>query len=259
MKRLSKTLATSCAIVACLSAAPTFAQGAGDGWTGEASLTGSKTTGNTETTDLGLGLLLNKEGANWSHSFNASADFGRAAGETNKERYVLGYQIDRNFTDRLYGFGTGDYYRDEFGAFEEGYFFGAGLGYKLVLPAPLGWDVEAGVGYRSQLPSAPDGLTMMELAALETAGDLDRQNEVALRGGSKLTYDFNDAVSLYNNSEVTWSKSNTYLWNELGLTANLMGNLAARASFRVDHNTDVLPGREKTDTITRFGVVYTME
>lgn len=236
----------------------TTANAQDDGWSGEASLSGSKTTGNTETTDLGLGLNLKKQGENWGHTFRASADFGRVSGETNKERYLLGYQIDRNFTDRLYAFGAGDYYRDEFGAFEEGYFLGAGLGYKLVLPDPLAWDVEAGLGYRSQSPSAPIGLTVAELTALETAGDLDRQNELALRGASKLAYDFNEAVSFYNNSEVTYSKSNTYLWNETGLTANLMGNLAARASFRVDHNTDVLPGREKTDTITRFGVVYTM-
>jgi len=32
------------------------------GWSGEASLSGSKTTGNTETTDLGLGLNLKKQG-----------------------------------------------------------------------------------------------------------------------------------------------------------------------------------------------------
>ena len=32
-----------------------------EGWTGEASLAGSKTSGNTDTTDIGLGLKLQKE------------------------------------------------------------------------------------------------------------------------------------------------------------------------------------------------------
>ncbi|WP_427453880.1 DUF481 domain-containing protein [Litorimonas sp. WD9-15] len=255
MKQISKTLIALMATTAMATTA--MAQDA-DGWSGEASLTGSKTTGNTETTDIGLGLQLAKESGVWKHAVNASADFGRASGETNKERYVLGYQVNRDITDRLYALGNADYYRDEFGAFEEGYFLGAGLGYALVQPAPLGWDVEAGLGYRSQLPAVAAGLTAAEIAVLEAAGDLDRQNELALRGASKIAYDFNDAVSLYNNSEVIYSSSDTYLWNELGLTANLVGNLAARASFRVDHHTDVLPGREKTDTITRFGVVYTM-
>ena len=86
--------------------------------------------------------------------------------------------------------------------------------------------------------------------------DPDRDNEFALRGASKITYDFNDNVSFYNNSEVIWSSSDTYLWNEFGLTAQLTETLAARASIRLDHHTDVLPGVENTDSITRFGIVY---
>jgi len=168
-----------------------------------------------------------------------------------------------NLTDRLYALANADYYRDEFGAFEDGYFIGAGLGYKLVQPAPLGWDIEGGVGYRSQqlasvIPTA-DQLVDLTADELLLLTDPDRTNEVALRGASKIAYDFNEYVSLYNNSEIIWSDSDTYLWNEFGVTANLVGNLAARASFRVDHHTDVLPGTEKTDTITRFGVVYTLK
>lgn len=228
------------------------------GWSGEASLTGSKTTGNTETTDLGLGLKLKKETDLWRHNFRASADFGRVSGDTNKERFALGYQLDRDLSDRLYVYGNGDYYQDQFGAFKDGYFLGAGAGYKVIQPTPLMWDLEAGLGYRSQKPRLPVGTPQADIDALILAGDLGRQNELALRGASKVAYDFNDSVSLYNNSEVIYSSSDTYLWNETGITANLVGNLAARASFRVDHHTDVIGTQEKTDTITRFGVVYTM-
>lgn len=256
MKFIGKLSVALLATSALAMAAPAMAQD--DGWSGEASASGSRTTGNTDTTDLGLALNLQKAGELWKHSFKASADFGRVSGENNKERYTIGYQLDRNLSDRLYIFGNGDYYRDEFGAFEDGYYLGAGVGYKLVLPAPLGWDIEGGAGYRSQQPSAASALTDAEVAILEAAGDLDRQNEFALRGASKINYDFNDNVSLYNNSEIIWSDSDTYLWNEIGITANLVGNLAARASYRVDHHTDVLPGVEETDTITRVGVVYTL-
>jgi len=240
-------------------AAPAMAQ---DGWSGEASLSGSRTTGNTDTTDLGLALNLAKDTDIWGHTFYATADFGRVDGDQNKERYTIGYQLDRNLSERLYVFGNGDYYRDEFGAFEEGYYLGAGVGYKLVLPTPLGWDIEGGAGFRSQQPTdvVPTAQQLIDLTADELLDltDPDRQNEFALRGASKLTYDFNDNVSLYNNSEILWSASDTYLWNEIGITANLAGNLAARASYRIDHHTDVPPGTENTDTITRIGVVYTV-
>lgn len=214
------------------------------GWSGEAALTGSKTTGNTETTDVGLGLDLTKTDGEWRNKFNASIDYGKTAGIKNRQRFVLGYQIERDFNDRLFGYANADYFNDDFGAFETGYFVGGGLGYKLVLPEPLAWDITGGAGYRSQKTQGPLSVTA---------------NEFALRGGSEIDYQFNDAVSAYNNSEIVWSDSDTYIWNETGLTAQLMGNLAARASFRVDNHSTVPLGREKTDTITRIGVVYTMD
>lgn len=218
-----------------------------NGWSGEASLTGSQTTGNTETTDVGLGLKLAKDGDVWRHKFNASADYGRAAGSTNKQRFVLGYQIDRDISERLYAYANANYFNDDFGAFEDGYFLGTGLGYEVILPAPIGWNIEAGLGYRSQ--------TAQSLAGI--AGPTT--NELAGRLGSDFDWTLNDNVSLYNDSELVYSKSDTNIWNEFGLTATLTGRLAARASFRVDHHTDVPLGREKTDTIIRFGLVYTME
>lgn len=218
-----------------------------NGWSGEASLTGSQSTGNTETTDVGLGLKLAKNGDVWRHKFNASADYGRASGATNKQRFVLGYQIDRDISDRLYAYANADYFNDDFGAFEDGYFLGTGLGYDVILPAPIGWSLEAGLGYRNQ--------TAQSLAGVSAP----TTNELAGRLGSDFDWTLNDNVSLYNDSELVYSESDTNLWNEFGLTATLTGRLAARASFRVDHHTDVPVGREKTDTITRFGLVYTME
>lgn len=239
MMKLTGFLTTVALIAVPVSASAQLA-----GWSGEASLTGSQTTGNTETTDVGLGLNLTKDSDLWRHNFRASADFGRVSGANTRERYVLGYQLDRDLTDRLYVYGNGDYFSDQFGAFEEGYFLGTGLGYKAVLPEPLAWDLEAGLGFRSQTTQGPLSVT---------------EEELALRAASRLNYVLNDNVTAYNNSEVQYGASNTYLWNEVGLTATLAGNLAARASFRVDHNTDVPLGRENTDTITRFGIVYTMK
>ncbi|NNC36015.1 MAG: DUF481 domain-containing protein [Acidimicrobiales bacterium] len=224
---------------------PTLASAQSDnGWAGEASLTGSKTTGNTETTDIGLGLKLAKEGEKWSHKFKALADYGESSGVNNKQRLALGYQIDRNISERMYVYGNADYFNDDFGAFKDGYFLGTGLGYKAVLPEPIGWNLEGGLGFRSQSEQEPSVITTEELA---------------LRGFSDFDYKFNDAVSLYNDTEIIYSSSDTYIWNEIGLTAQLMGNLAARASFRVDNHSNVPVGREKTDTITRFGVVYTLK
>ena len=81
---------------------------------------------------------------------------------------------------------------------------------------------------------------------------------MSITAGSDFDWKINEQVSLYDDAGMTYASSNTNLFNEIGLTANLMGSLAARASFRVDHNTDVPLGRVKTDTVTRFGIVYTI-
>ncbi len=213
------------------------------GWSGEASLSGSVTTGNTETTDVGLALHLGKESGLWKHNFDATYDYGKAAKVDNKNRLFLGYKLDRQINDRLYGYGNVNYFQDDFGSYEKGYFAGGGLGYKLMPNEPTLWDVEGGIGYRSQ---TPQGTNMDD-------------NEFAIRGASYFDHKFNDAVAFYNDTEVIWSSSDTYIWNDIGITANLAGNLAARFSFRVDHHTDVPVGIEKTDTVTRAALVYTID
>ncbi|RKQ71504.1 putative salt-induced outer membrane protein [Litorimonas taeanensis] len=215
-----------------------------EGFSGEAALTGSKTTGNTDTTDAGLALKLEKAGENWTHKVKASADFGESNDVTNKKRYALGYQIDRQLTDRSYVYGNADYFSDDFGSYQEGYFLGGGYGYSVLVDSPVTWDLEAGLGFRSQKEQGVLGV---------------REDELAARYTSDFDWVFNDNVSLYNDTELTYAQSDTNIWNETGITSQIAGNLAARVSFRVDHHTDVPVGIEKTDTITRVGIVYTMK
>lgn len=220
-----------------------------EGWSGEASVSGSKTTGNTDTTDFGLALHVKKAGDVWRHSFDTTYDLGKVSGSTNKDRAYIGYQLDRKINDKFYVYGNANYFLDEFGAFKNGSFLGAGVGYQVIKTEPMQWALEGGAGYRSQKTHAQ----INPLVASATV------NEFALRANSDFDYRFNDAVSLYNNSEILWSESDTYIWNDVGITANLAGNLAARMSFRVDNHSTVPVGRKKTDTITRVALVYTLK
>jgi len=166
-----------------------------EGWSGEASLSGSKTTGNTDTTDLGLGLKLQKETDVWRHKFKALADTGKVSGE------------------------------NDFGPFKQGYFLGTGVGYKAILPEPLSWNLEGGLGYRSQKSRIVDNDILTNPLGLAS----DRTNELAVRGFSDLDYVLNENVSLYNDTEIIYSKSDWHrkdrydyalrhcLYNEVGL------------------------------------------
>lgn len=237
MKRLGLVAAIT------LLMSPTAMAGIADEWVGKISASGSKTAGNTDTTDLGLALSLRKTGEDWRHKFNTSFDYGRNNDVDNKQRFYVNYQIDRNLNERVYSYGNANYFDDSFGPYREGYFIGGGLGYKVILPKPMSWDIEGGAGYRSQESHLPTGMV---------------EAEVSLRAASNFDWKLNENMSINNDMEITKGDSDNYLWNETGITAKLMNNLAARASFRIDTHSDVPLGTDKTDTITRVGVVYTI-
>jgi putative salt-induced outer membrane protein len=221
-----------------------------EGLTGEISLDGAVTTGNTDTSNLGFGLKLAAATENWRHSFKSNAVYGRANGATNKSRYALGYQLDRDINDRLYFFSNADYFSDDFGAFKQGLFLGGGFGYQVLEEEPTTLRLETGLGYREQkarLKDDPSGL----VSRTET--------ELAGRLSSDFDHTFNDNVSFQNDTELLYSSSDTFITNEAGIISKLWENISLRASFRVENHSNVPEGREKTDTISRLGVVYTMK
>jgi len=221
------------------------------GWTGEFALNGSATTGNNETTDVGFATKISNRGSDWRHNFKASADYGRNSGNTNKRRYRLGYKIGRDLAPRVYGFANADYYSDDFGAYKHGRFLGAGVGYSVLVDGPTLWRLESGAGYRSQ---------KARLAAGTPGGEASREEEFAsARLFSDFEHLFHENFKVTNDTELFYSDIDTFFINEVAATSKMFDRLALRVSFRVETHTDVPEGREKTDTISRIGIVYTMK
>jgi len=130
-------------------AMPAHAQDeASNGWSGEGSLSAGVTTGNTETTDLGLGVDLARELDLWTIGVKASADYGETEGEETKNRIFLGTNLDRQINDRLFGFGQITYERDEFSGFDSRAFIGGGLGYDVIVGDLTNWTVRGGPGLK---------------------------------------------------------------------------------------------------------------
>lgn len=221
------------------------------GWSGEVGLNGARTTGNNDTTDLGFAFKLNNRGSDWRHNLRGAADYGEAKGKTNKRRYRLGYKIGRDLAPRVYGFANADYYSEDFGAFKHGYFLGGGAGYTVLIDGPTEWRLEAGAGFRSQKarlkPNDSSGLSsrLEEFASARLFSDFDHA--------------FDESVKLTNDTELFYSDIDTFFINEIGVNSRMFGELALRASFRIEAHTDVPDGREKVDTISRIGIVYKME
>lgn len=227
-----------------LTTAPAFAQDEKPALTGEGAFNAGVTTGNTETTDVGLSLKLQHEAGEWSQAGEFVADYGETDSVETRNRLFAAGQLNRIFDERLSAYGRLTWERDEFSGFENRYFLGLGVAWKAIDEEALKWTLEGGPGYKV------DEVRATTLAAATT------EESLGVRAGSKVDYAFNDAVSLSNATEVVYAQTSTQISNVVALTANLWGNLSARVSLDVRHDTDPLPGFESTDTATKFSLVY---
>jgi len=233
------------AALSLLLAAPAFAQDAPPPeWSGEGAFNAGVTSGNTETTDLGVGLKLKHQGDNWIQYGELAADYGETDSVETKNRIFAAGQVDRIFDDRFSGYGRLTWERDEFSGFDNRYFLGFGAAWKAFDSDITKWTIEGGPGYK--IDEIRETLTT----------PASTEESIGVRAGSKFEHRFNDAVTLSNNTEIVYSDASTQVGNILALTANVWGNLSARVSLDVRHDTDPLPGFEATDTATRFSLVY---
>ena len=229
-----------------LSAMPAIAE---EGWSGEGSFSASTSSGNTDTTQIGLGVDLDHERGRWTQGIVASADYGETDGQETQNRFLLGGNLDVQINDRLFGFGQAQYESDEFSAYESRLFVGGGLGYDVFDRDGLTWSVRGGPGFKVDevRPILANGVVTTPGETVESASFL---------ASSDFTYGFNDNVSFSNSTNAIAAENNTQLQNVASLTAGLTDALSARVSFDVRHDTDPRAGFESTDTTTKVSLVY---
>lgn len=225
----------------------------GNGWSGEGSLSAGTTTGNTETTDIGLGLDVAREMNVWTIGLQASADYGETDGLETKNRIFLGSNLDRQINDRLFGFGQLSYERDEFSGFESRAFIGGGLGYDVLNGDVTQWTVRGGPGLKIDEIEAVLDNTTVPATVLSPATTEESFSAIAQ---SNFAHAFNDNVAFTNDTTMVYAETSTQIGNVSAFTATLTDTLSARVSFEVRHETDPVPGFEDTDTISRVSLVY---
>lgn len=243
--KLGLTAATASLLSAGLPALAQTAQ-----WTGEGGLSAGMTTGNTETTDLGLALDIARETQIWKASFEAQGEYGETDNEETKNRIFLAGQLDRQMTDRMYGFGRTSYEVDEFSGFDSRLFVGGGLGYEILNGERAGWTVEGGPGLKVDEVNAYEEDGMIVPATTE--------ENVSLFAASNYAFQFNDNVSFSNDTDMLYTQESTQLVTISALTAKLTDALSARISFDVRHDTDPPDSFKATDTATRISLVYSI-
>ena len=226
---------------------------ASNGWTGEGSVSAGVTTGNTDTTDVGIGINIAREFGLWKAGIEAIADFGQTNSVDTKNRFFLASQLDRQINDGLYSFGRASYEQDQFSGFDSRAFFGGGLGYQVYDTDQTQWSISGGPGIKIDEVKRIVTTDATGAALIIPAETVTSFGAIA---SSDFNYAFNDNVSFSNNSDVIYASESTQFINELAITAALSGALSARISFDVRHDTNPPIGFKSTDTATRVSLVY---
>lgn len=213
-------------------------------WTGEGAFSAGTSSGNTQTSDLGLGLKLERNTGPWTFGVQARADYGETDATETRNRIFLSGNFDHQLRDTVFGFGQLTYEKDAFSGFASRIFIGAGLGLDAVKTDTMVWNLRGG-----------PGLKIDEIDATITS-PAKTENSFGATAQSHWSYQVNEHVKVNNDTGMTYAQTSTQWVNMTGLTASLSDALSARLSFEVRHETHPPIGREQTDTISRISLVY---
>ncbi|SFR36446.1 putative salt-induced outer membrane protein [Yoonia tamlensis] len=217
-------------------------EGRPQGFTGSVALRGIIQSGNTNTTNVGIGTDMNyvfgPNGIELQLNYAYSDDDDTAA----EESLFYGLEYTRDFSPQLFGFakvqGSADSATDA--AFETDTFVSFGAGYRVFNDADRQWSVQGGPGYRYA--------TLTDI----TAGDV---SEGAFGVSSDYAQKLSEGLFVTNDTDVIWSESDTVVFNDLALNVAMTETLALRTSILTEYHTE--PGTaENTDNTFGVSLVY---
>ncbi len=208
-------------------------------WYGRAAVGYLATSGNTENSNLNSTFEVGYEEGRWDHFFDALAINSTESGQTTTEAYGWGLRSELSLSEFNFLFGRLRWRKDRFSSFEKQFSQTVGYGRRLLNNDRHNLDADVGFGARQS-----------ELA------DGSTENEFILRAGLNYRWAISDNAEFRETVTIEAGDQNTYLESITALSATLVGDLALVASYTVKHNTDVLPGLEKSDTYSALSLEY---
>lgn len=209
-------------------------------WNGKGEFGLVVSRGNSDTETLNLGLEFERESKTWRNRLNLTALRASDDGQRSAERYTLGYKSDYKFDEVSYLFGVLRYDRDEFSSYDYQASFSIGYGRQLLDTESHQLNLELGPGVR-RTREADTGMT---------------ETNAIGRFSTAYAWKISDSAEFTDDFLVEAGSDNTFAENKAAINVAINSRFALKFSVAVRHNTDVEPGREKTDTLTTANLVY---
>lgn len=213
---------------------------AGGDWSGRGELGLAAASGNTDSQTLVARLDLAREDERGRQAFGANFQYGRSDGVESAYRYELSGSLARRFGPDHYFSGSLRHQRDHYATNEYQWTVAGSYGATLHEDEDGHFTLEIGPGYR--------------FAKLQDVRV--HKNEWIVRGNLDFAHQVSETTRIYDSLLIEAGRDNTYARNDMGVQVQVSEALALKAGLEVRHNTDVLPGRESTDTLTTVNLVY---
>ena len=210
------------------------------GWKGEGALGYTSTSGNTDSENLNASLAIERKIRQWKHKASFETIRNEVDGETSADSRVLKLRSERSIGEKAYLFGQLRHEQDEFGGYDEQSTISVGAGSRFIENEKHMLDASIGVGYRS----------------LEASDGGDSEEDTIVTVNLLYEYKISETATFSEAILVESGDENTHSESETALKMTIKGNLAAKLSYLVKHNSDVPEGTDKTDEITTVSLVY---
>lgn len=210
-----------------------------DNWHGEGQIGASHSSGNSNSTGLSGGLALSRKGLHWTYKFRGRADYQRSNGQTTAEKFLVEVEPQYRISDRAFAFGLGRWERDRFQGYSARWTASGGLGYTLLDDESLSLDVNAGPAFRqTQLVGGGSSSQLSALTGLDFGWQLTPQ------------------LRLTEKASTLVGQGNMTISSLTAVSAKFSDKFSARLGYSVDIDTQPPPGARRTDTVSRFTLVY---
>ncbi len=188
----------------------------------------AKTSGNSESSAANFKGEGRYDKDRWHHILGAtvvatsSAEDRDSPDETTAESYWAGIKSQYDFAPAWYGFGSVDWYKDRFSAYDHQLYEAAGLGWRILRSEAHRLDLELGAGAKqAKLVSGED------------------QNEAIALLRGLYTWQISENAAFVQKVAVLSGSDNTYSESVSELKAGIIGDLSLVLGYTWKHNSDV--------------------
>lgn len=227
-------------LIAMTLVSPACAEEKASSWQGNAALSFSRSTGNTNGTTYSFSVDEARSTENDKLTAYASALYGKSQGIVSADKTRLGSRYDHNLSPTLFGFGQVEFEQDRMANLELRSGIGGGLGYHVVKEVDLTFDVFGGLSHnRSDMMNGGTVNTSEVIMAEESTHNLTQNTRLK----QKLSY--------YPSTQTGGEYRTVF---DSSLVVNLNSTIGLSVSLQHKYNSDIGTGVKHSDTVFLTGL-----